>query len=227
MDIKGVLKVIKGFLSDVVTTVIPLGDADNTALNTTNKTLLGSINELNAGKEPLKGDDDNYVTDAEKIVIGNTSGANTGDQSSGDFNHNDLAGLLGGIAGQYYHLTLTQHTIVTQAASTSLSGYLTSTDWNTFNSKQDSVAKTTKLLLTGTNASGFTYDVENSGVNFTKSGDTGSLGADANSFNQNTKVEVFLNGSYMLKGTDAVWASATTFVLNQDVDATDEIIIIS
>lgn len=32
------------------------------------------------GKEPLKGADDNYVTDAEKVVIGNTSGTNTGDQ---------------------------------------------------------------------------------------------------------------------------------------------------
>ena len=30
--------------------------------------------------KPLKGVDDNYVTDAEKIVIGNTSGENTGDQ---------------------------------------------------------------------------------------------------------------------------------------------------
>ena len=30
--------------------------------------------------EPLKGADDNYVTDAEKTVIGNTSGTNTGDQ---------------------------------------------------------------------------------------------------------------------------------------------------
>jgi len=31
--------------------------------------------------EPIKGSDDNYVTDAEKIVIGNTSGTNTGDQT--------------------------------------------------------------------------------------------------------------------------------------------------
>jgi hypothetical protein len=31
--------------------------------------------------EPLKGVDDNFVTDAEKIVIGNTSGTNTGDQT--------------------------------------------------------------------------------------------------------------------------------------------------
>jgi hypothetical protein len=34
------------------------------------------------GKEPLKGSDDNYVTDAEKIVIGNTSGTNTGDNAT-------------------------------------------------------------------------------------------------------------------------------------------------
>jgi len=32
------------------------------------------------GKAPSLGADDNYVTDAEKIVIGNTSGTNTGDQ---------------------------------------------------------------------------------------------------------------------------------------------------
>lgn len=42
------------------------------------------------GKEPTKGPDDNYVTDAEKVVIGNTSGINTGDQVSGDFDHNQL-----------------------------------------------------------------------------------------------------------------------------------------
>jgi hypothetical protein len=34
------------------------------------------------GKEPLKGADDNYVTDAEKVVIGNTSGTNTGDDAT-------------------------------------------------------------------------------------------------------------------------------------------------
>ena len=32
------------------------------------------------GKAPTLGADDNYVTDAEKVVIGNTSGTNTGDQ---------------------------------------------------------------------------------------------------------------------------------------------------
>jgi hypothetical protein len=39
---------------------------------------------------PVLEADDNYVTDAEKVVIGNTSGTNTGDQSSGDFDHDSL-----------------------------------------------------------------------------------------------------------------------------------------
>lgn len=47
------------------------------------------LNNGLAGKEPAKGADDNFVTDTEKVVIGNTSGANTGDQT--------LVGL-GGIA---------------------------------------------------------------------------------------------------------------------------------
>lgn len=42
------------------------------------------VNDANSTSEPLKGADDNYVTDAEKIVIGNTSGTNTGDQNSHD-----------------------------------------------------------------------------------------------------------------------------------------------
>jgi len=42
------------------------------------------------GKASSLGADDNYVTDAEKIVIGNTSGTNSGNQTSGDFDHNSL-----------------------------------------------------------------------------------------------------------------------------------------
>lgn len=42
--------------------------------------LSGAVQAALDGKEPLKGPDDNYVTDAEKVVIGNTSGTNTGDQ---------------------------------------------------------------------------------------------------------------------------------------------------
>jgi len=67
---------------------------------------------------PVLGADDNYVTNAEKVVIGNTSGTNTGDE--------------------------TQTTIKTKlgAASSSADGYLTSTDWSTFNNKQTALGFT-------------------------------------------------------------------------------------
>ena len=73
---------------------------------------------LFAAKEPLKSSDDNYVTDAQLAIIQNTSGINTGDE--------------------------TTSTIKTKigAASTSNDGYLTSADWNTFNEKQDALSYT-------------------------------------------------------------------------------------
>ena len=52
-------------------------------------------------------------------------------------NHNELGNIDGGTAGEYFHMTSAQHTIATQAASTSLSGYLSTTDWNTFNNKAE------------------------------------------------------------------------------------------
>lgn len=67
------------------------------------------------------GVDDNYVTDAEKIVIGNTSGTNTGDQVAGDFAHNSLTGLNDGTS--YEHITQTQkdalHAVYTDAEAVS------------------------------------------------------------------------------------------------------------
>lgn len=49
--------------------------------------------------------------------------------------HNNLAGLQGGAANEFYHLTLAEHTITTQAATASLNGYLSSTDFSTFFNK--------------------------------------------------------------------------------------------
>jgi hypothetical protein len=74
-------------------------------------------------------------------------------QSSGTavgFSHNTLSGLQGGILGEYYHLSSAQYTIATQAATSSLSGYLTSTDWNTFNGKIN-------LTSLSSSATGLTY----------------------------------------------------------------------
>ena len=50
--------------------------------------------------------------------------------------HNLLLGIDGGSVGEYYHMTAAQHTIATQSATTDRSGYLTDTDWDTFNGKQ-------------------------------------------------------------------------------------------
>jgi len=51
--------------------------------------------------------------------------------------HNNTMGLQGGTTSQYYHLTAAQHAIATQAATTSVSGYLSTTDWDTFNDKAE------------------------------------------------------------------------------------------
>jgi len=79
--------------------------------------------------------------------------------SVGTPSHNSLSGLQGGTPTEYYHLTAAQHTVAIQAASSTLNGYLTSTDWTTFNGKQ--------------NALGFTpEDVSNKATDFTVINDT-------------------------------------------------------
>ena len=69
-------------------------------------------------------------------------------------NHNDTQNKQGGTSNEYYHLTSAEHTIAIQAASTTLSGYLTTTDWNTFNNK---ATDSTVVKLTG-RAGGQTID---------------------------------------------------------------------
>ena len=83
-----------------------------------------------------------YVTDAQLTVIGNTSGTNTGDQT--------LAGL-GGVATTRTISTTTpltgggdlsaNRTLAINQATTGADGYLSSTDWNTFNNKMTSFAQ--------------------------------------------------------------------------------------
>lgn len=49
--------------------------------------------------------------------------------------HNSLGGLQGGDSGtsEYFHLTEADYNRAAQAASAVTDGYLTATDWNTFN----------------------------------------------------------------------------------------------
>jgi len=63
----------------------------------------------------------NYVTNAELTVLGNTSGINTGDETN-----TTIKTKLGG-------------------ATTSTDGYLTTTDWNTFNGKQATLVSGTSI----------------------------------------------------------------------------------
>jgi len=81
--------------------------------------------------------DKNYVTDAQQVVIGNTSGTNTGDE--------------------------TQATIQSKlgTASTSTSGYLTSTDWSTFNGKQNALTLTTTGTSGAATLVGSTLNIPN------------------------------------------------------------------
>ena len=54
--------------------------------------------------------------------------------------HNQLLGLDGGNgANEYYHLTQNQYNNVINQASNSQNGYLNSTNWNTFNNKQNAL----------------------------------------------------------------------------------------
>ncbi|CAB4240712.1 hypothetical protein UFOVP39_68 [uncultured Caudovirales phage] len=67
--------------------------------------------------------------------------------------HNDLLAIQGGTATEHYHLNNAQYVIATQAASATVSGYLTSADWSTFNGKQPAgaylTAVTSNSPLTG------------------------------------------------------------------------------
>uniref|UniRef100_A0A6M3JLX8 Putative YadA domain-containing structural protein n=1 Tax=viral metagenome TaxID=1070528 RepID=A0A6M3JLX8_9ZZZZ len=57
-------------------------------------------------------------------------------------NHNDLTSIQGGGAAEYYHLTVAQHTIATQASTDALNGYLSAADHATFNAKAPTAGPT-------------------------------------------------------------------------------------
>jgi hypothetical protein len=154
---------------------LPISTATQTALNakvTGNTAITGATKTkitydskglVTSGADATTADitdstDKRYVTDANLVVIGNTSGTNTGDQDLSALalkatTISTTAPLAGG--GDLS----ANRTLSIPAATTSADGYLTSTDWNTFNGKQ--------------NALGFTPENSaNKTTNFT--GNTGS-----------------------------------------------------
>ncbi|MHA1304223.1 MAG: hypothetical protein ACTSPI_11035, partial [Candidatus Heimdallarchaeaceae archaeon] len=117
-----------------------------------------SLAEAEAAKEPPKPD---HLTDfgclIGKIIVPYDGGEITEVQMVTDRffvgtkvgDHAELGNLQGGIAGEYYHLTDAQHTIAIQAATASVSGYLSTTDWNTFNDKMDNPMTTQGDIIFG------------------------------------------------------------------------------
>jgi len=60
--------------------------------------------------------------------------------------HNELE-KLDDLNGNYHHLTLTQKTSATREANSSQNGLLSSSDYNTFNNKQDKITGSTDITL--------------------------------------------------------------------------------
>ena len=69
--------------------------------------------------------------------------------------HNLLSAIQGGTTGEYYHLTSTEHTNATRVATSTLTGLLSSTDWNTFNNKQNALGFTPENTANKGAASGY------------------------------------------------------------------------
>ena len=76
-DVQGALNELQAELD----TNVSFDSASSTRLANTSGTNTGDQVLTGLDYEPTKGADDNYVTDAEKVVIGNTSGTNTGDNA--------------------------------------------------------------------------------------------------------------------------------------------------
>lgn len=84
------------------------------------KGLTSAIQTQLNGKQASMGADDNYVTDAEKIVIGNTSGTNSGDNATNS-QYSGLAASKADVA-QTFYIGTTQIVINRASAALTLAG---------------------------------------------------------------------------------------------------------
>jgi hypothetical protein len=63
------------------------------------------------------------------------------------YTHNDLSSIQGGSSTERYHMTASQKAVATRIASDTQSGLISSTDWDTFNSKQDALSTDDTITL--------------------------------------------------------------------------------
>lgn len=141
--------------------------------------------------------------------------------------HNDLANLQGGTTNEYYHLTSAAYTIANQAASSTLNGYLTSTDWTTFNTKLTSVTADAPLTGAGTSASHLSIPAATSSVNgYLTSTDWTTFNSKASSFTYTTNYIPYGQGTTTpLQSSSFTYTPATGEVKAPEVVATNGLIV--
>ena len=109
-------RISKGWFTDLEVTNAIAGSVTGNAGTVTNATLTTALT-VNTGTVTLTGN----VANTSVLTIGagavSVSGANTGDQSAGDFNHDDLANISGTV-GEYNHPTDAQMVILGNTSGT-------------------------------------------------------------------------------------------------------------
>jgi hypothetical protein len=116
--------------------------------------------------------------------------------------HNNLAGLQGGSADEYYHLTKAIYIIANQAANDTNAGYLSSVDWVAFNNKANISDLNAYTLRTDTNTWASQLDRQ--------------MQVDSNQW---TLTKVDANILYPLKSDVNTWAGQLDAPLLSKVDA--------
>ena len=108
-------------------------------------------------------------------------------------------------------LSITSNVISISQATTSTSGYLSSTDWNTFNGKQNTlIAADATHDGYLTSANWVTFNAKQSAITLTTTGSSGGATFVTNTLNVPTYTLAGLGGQPQLNGTGFVKASGTT-----------------
>lgn len=87
--------------------------------------------------------------------------------------------------------------------------------------------KTTLLTAIRKIAAGVTFFTDSSGANYIKEGDDGDLRDGPDAFKKTEQLQIYLNGSNLVKGEQVMWSSKWSFVFGFGMDPGDSIKIIS